>query len=214
MPWGNGAWWPIYVPEWWSPIVSRHPLDPYSFVHLQSGVICFYVCGYPIWHFLGTTAGFSSWPLWVGFGILLVLSFVFEIIENARCTINKYREASGTSTDYDGDSYQNIIADLIVVQLGYMISWLFLWLGVYWMSAIWFLVVDVFLALYMRDSVLLFFNVFIKNKSIIDWQVDGVKIGKDRQEKNMSIIFPLSVFVKVTDKVSETKDEIPPPTTA
>ena len=63
------------------------------------------------------------------------------------------------------------------------------------MSAVWFLVVDVFLALYMRDSVLLFFNVFIKNKSIIDWQVDGVKIAKDRQKKNISIICPLSVFV-------------------
>jgi hypothetical protein len=59
-----------------------------------------------------------SWPLWIGFAILLVLSFIFEIIENARCTIEKYREASGTSSDYDGDSYQNIIADLIVVQAG------------------------------------------------------------------------------------------------
>ena len=55
MPWNNGAWWPIYVPQWWSPIVSRHPL-----------------------------------------------SFIFEIIENARCTIEKYRENSGTSSDYDG----------------------------------------------------------------------------------------------------------------
>ena len=96
----NGAWWPIYVPEWWSPIVSHHPLDPYSFVHLQTGVICFYVCGYPIWHFLGTTADFSSWPLWLGFGILFILSSVFEIIENARCTIEKYRAGSGTSTEY------------------------------------------------------------------------------------------------------------------
>ena len=82
------------------------------------------------------------------------------------------------------------------------------------MSAVWFLVVDVFLVFYMRDSVLLFFNVFIKNKSIIDWQVAGVKIAEDRQKKNLSIIFPLSVFVKVTDKVSETKEKIPTPTTA
>ena len=59
---------------------------------------------------------FVEWPLWVGFTILLVLSLIFEIIENARCTIQKYRESSGTSSDYDGDSYQNIIADLIVVQ--------------------------------------------------------------------------------------------------
>ena len=67
---------------------------------------------------LGVEPDFMSWPLWIGFAILLVLSFIFEIIENARCTIEKYREASGTSSDYDGDSYQNIIADLLVVQAG------------------------------------------------------------------------------------------------
>jgi len=206
MPWNNGAWWPLYVPEWWSPIVSRHPLDPYSFVHLQTGVICFYVCGYPLWHFLGqdlvshnAVPDLASWPLWVGFAILLVLSFIFEIIENARCTIEKYREASGTSSNYDGDSYQNIIADLIVVQAGYMISWLFLYLAVPWMSAVWFVVVDTLLVLYMRDSVLMFFNVFLKNKSIIQWQADGVKIAKARQKKNMSIICPLGAFLKVKD---------------
>jgi len=199
MPWNNGAWWPVYVPEWWSPIVSRHPLDPYSFVHLQTGVICFFVCGYPLWYFLGVEPDFVSWPLWIGFAILLVLSFIFEIIENARCTIEKYREASGTSSDYDGDSYQNIIADLIVVQAGYMISWLFLYLAVPWMSAVWFVVVDTFLVLYMRDSVLMFFNVFLKNKSIIQWQGEGVKIAKARQKKNMSIICPLGAFLKVKD---------------
>ena len=102
MPWNNGAWWPIYVPQWWSPIVSRHPLDPYSFVHLQTGVILFYICGYPLNHFLDVKPDFESWPLWVGFAILFVLSFIFEIIENAECTIEKYRESSGTSSDYDG----------------------------------------------------------------------------------------------------------------
>ena len=83
-------------------LVSRHPLDPYSFVHLQTGVILFYICGFPLWYFLGEKPDFESWPLWVGFAILFVLSFIFEIIENAQCTIEKYRESSGTSSDYDG----------------------------------------------------------------------------------------------------------------
>ena len=114
---------------------------------------------------------------------MLVLSFIFEVIENTRYTIEKYREASGTSSGYDGDSYQNIIADLIVVQAGYMISWLFLYLAVPWMSAVWFVVVDTFLVLYMRDSALMFLNVLLKNKSIIQWQADGVKIAKARKRK-------------------------------
>ena len=52
--WYNGDWCPIYIPEWWSPKVSRHPLDPYSFVHYQSGIIFFYLCGYPLLLYFGT----------------------------------------------------------------------------------------------------------------------------------------------------------------
>ena len=125
------------------------------------------------------------------------MSFTFEIIENARCTIEKYREGSGTSAEYDGDSYQNIIADLIVVQSGYMISWLFLFLNVPWMSIVWFLVVDICLILYMRDSVILFFNVFLKNKSLISWQGDGVKIAKEREKNKKSLVCPPSAFLNV-----------------
>ena len=65
------------------------------------------------------------------------------------------------------------------------------------MSAIWFLLVDIGLILYMRDSVLLFFNVFVKNKSIIAWQGDGVIIAKERQKKKQSLICPPSAFLKV-----------------
>ena len=131
-----------------------------------------------------TNPPFQSWQLWFGFAITFVMSLTFEIIENLPCIIDKYREGSGTSFDYDGDSYQNIIADLIVVQLGYMISWVFSFLGVPWVSAIWFLAVDVALILYMRDSALLFYNLFFKNQGIIDWQAKGVELGKKWQGKN------------------------------
>ena len=188
MAWDNGAWWPIYVPQWWFPLSSHHPLDPYSFIHLQNGLICFYIFGYPLWYFLKdadkTKPHFDSWQLWVGFAITFVMSLTFEIIENLPYTIKKYQENSGTVSDWDGDSYQNIIADLIVVQLGYMISWVFSFLGVPWVSAIWFLAVDVALILYMRDSALLFYNLFFKNQGIIDWQAKGVELGKKWQGKN------------------------------
>ena len=80
-----------------------------------------------------------------------------------------------------------------------MISWVFLYLNVPWMSAVWFLVVDIFLILGMRDGILLFFNVFLKNKNVIEWQGNGVKIAKARQKKNLSIMFPLSAFLKIGD---------------
>ena len=118
----NGAWWPLWNPRWWSPGVSKHPLDPYSFVHLQSGVLCFWAVGLPLWYGLdgGKHPGLDGWPLWVGFGITFVLSATFEVAENAKCCIDRFRANSGTSSDYQGDSYQNIVGDLIVVQAGYM----------------------------------------------------------------------------------------------
>ena len=121
----NGKWWPLWNPRWWSPGVSKHPLDPYSFVHLQTGIICFWAFGLPLWYILAKDSVslgicMDSWPLWVGFAITFLVSAVFEIVENARCCIDKCRTNSGTSSDYEGDSYQNILGDLIVVQAGYM----------------------------------------------------------------------------------------------
>jgi len=211
----NGEWWPIWNPRWWSPGVSKHPLDPYSFVHLQSGVICFWAIGFPLWYGLDlddkNPGEEKAWPLRVGFAILFVLSAIFEVIENAECTIKKYRESSGTSSDYEGDSYQNILADLIVVQAGYMLSWLFFYYDVWWMAIVWFLAMDTFLIMYMRDSVLLFFNVFIKIKVIIDWQAQGVVIGKARTEKNLSLLCPLNAFLSSDDgENSPTNEESAP----
>ena len=106
--------------------VSVHFLDPYSLVHIQvgksphflikklllfaniiwkfiffqTGVISFYLTGYPLKYILDkyyfeqnitSPDDLSSWPLWVGFGIVLTLSAIFEIVENAQCTIDKYR---------------------------------------------------------------------------------------------------------------------------
>ena len=87
----------------------------------------------------------------------------------------------------------------IEILVGYMISWIFDYCNIPWMSAVWFLAFEILLILYMRDSVILFFNVFVKNKTIIQWQLDGVKIAKAKQNKNLSIVWPLSGFLKVED---------------
>ena len=117
----NGNWWPLWNPTWWSPGVSRHPLDPYSFVHLQTGVICFWSVGLPLQFILNAEdPDMKSWPLWIGFAITFALSAMFEMVENSKWCIDMFRANSGTSSDYQGDSYQNIFGDLVVVQAGYM----------------------------------------------------------------------------------------------
>ena len=72
----------------------------WKFFFFQTGVISFYLTGYPLKYILDkyyfeqnitSPDDLSSWPLWVGFGIILTLSAIFEIVENAQCTIDKYR---------------------------------------------------------------------------------------------------------------------------
>ena len=146
---------------------------------------------------------FKCWPLWIGFVIVLIGSLIFEIIENSEIMISEYRSGLGTAADYDGDSFQNIIGDLISVQTGYMISWLFLYLSVPWMSAVWFVAVDVCLILYMRDDgIFLFFNVFLKNQDVIHWQEEGLILGKYQQMNNISLLYPPSVFLSLNDTMT------------
>ena len=42
-----------------------------------------------------TATNHRSTTLWVGFSIVFALSLVFEVIENSRSMIDKYRELSG-----------------------------------------------------------------------------------------------------------------------
>ena len=143
----------------------------------------------------------KCWPLWIGFAIVLIGSLIFEIVENSEGMINAYQESK--SAEYDGDSFQNIIGDLFSVQTGYMISWLFLYLSVPWMSAIWFLVVDICSILYMRDDgIFLFFNVFLKNQAVIDWQAEGVTLAKYQQMNNVSLLNPPSAFLSLNDTMT------------
>ena len=60
MTWTNGNWWPLYIPEWWSPKASKYPSDPYSFVHIESGIILFNVVGYPLWRLFNKDAALGA----------------------------------------------------------------------------------------------------------------------------------------------------------
>ena len=214
--WYNGEWWPIYIPEWWT--ISKYPFDPYSIVHSQTGIMFFYVCGYPLLWFFGIRRrklienkgteiypNLKCWPLQIGFLIMFIGSLTFEIVENSEIMISEYRLGHGTAEDYRGDSYQNIIGDLFSVQMGYMISWLFLYLSVPWISAIWFVIVDICLIFYMRDDgIFLFFNVFLKNQDVIDWQEEGKILGKFQQMNNISLLNPPSVFLSINDTIIST----------
>ena len=145
MAWHNGAWWPLYVPDWYHPRVSQHFFDPYSFCHILHGFI-FYGC-WGWWPAL--VWGEAWWWVWiVGAVLALLAELTHEIIENSAWMIQLYRNNSGTSSLYEGDSAQNIVGDLISALFGYYVTALLHLAGYPWIVVIWTVISEVIIIQY------------------------------------------------------------------
>ena len=125
MAWHNGVWWPLYTPAWFSPKVSQFMFDPYSFTHLLHGFIFQLILG----RFLSFFHG--------GFLICILLELSWEVLENSELVMKKFRENSGTSGQYKGDSVQNIIGDVVACGSGFVMGNVFHSHGVWWLSLVW-----------------------------------------------------------------------------
>ncbi len=150
--------WAIYINEaWGSSHTSQHLLDPYVFTHILHGVAFFWITGLVFskltneWRFLIATIAEADW----------------EILENSNFIIEKYR-ANTASFDYFGDSIVNSIADVAACALGF---WIAVKLGV-WKSLVFFVLVELFLILWIRDSLLINILMLIYPlDSIKQWQM-------------------------------------------
>lgn len=150
--------WAIYINEaWGSSHTSQHLLDPYVLTHILHGVAFFWITGLIFaklgdeWRFLIATIAEAGW----------------EILENSNFIIEKYR-ANTASFDYFGDSIVNSIADLAACVLGF---WIAVKLGV-WKSLAFFVFVELFLILWIRDSLLVNILMLIYPlDSIKQWQI-------------------------------------------
>lgn len=139
--WCKQGDWAIYVKEaWGSSHTSQHLLDPYAFTHILHGVAFFLIAKllFPKlsvgWRFLIAVAAECGW----------------ELLENSNFVIEKYR-ANTASFDYFGDSIVNSIADVAAMSFGFWIAYK---LGT-WKSLAFFVLVEIFLILWIRDSLLI-----------------------------------------------------------
>ena len=64
----------------------------------------------------------DHWIWYEGSLLALLLEFLIEVAENSEYVIELYRQNSGTSELYDGDSWQNIVGDLISSTFGYYVA--------------------------------------------------------------------------------------------
>ena len=148
---GDGA---IYVNEAWnSSHPSQHFLDPYPFTRILHGVLFFWIAGLLL----------SKYGTFWQFTAAIVAEAGWEVLENTNFIIEKYRENTA-SLDYFGDSIANSIGDLAACVIGFLVAMKF---GM-WRSLVFFLVVEIFLLIWIRDSLLL-------NILMLVFPLDGVK---------------------------------------
>lgn len=132
---------------------SQHIIDPYSFTHILHGILEFWLIGLV----------FFKLPMAWRFVIAIFIESTWEVVENTNYVINRYREAT-ISLDYFGDSIINSIADIACCGLGF---WIASKIRLWWSLAV-FVVMEVILLFWIRDSLML-------NILMLIWPLDAVK---------------------------------------
>lgn len=163
------TWWcaagdtDLWSSQVWSRHNSQHLVDPYTFTHVLHGLV-FYAL---VWLVAGGRAGTAArW--WIGFAI----EVAWEVLENTDALIERYRGTT-VSLDYFGDSVANSIGDVLAYVAGYWLAGVVPVL----VSIATFVVVDVTLVLWIRDSLVL--NVvmlLVPIEALREWQ-SGVHGG-------------------------------------
>jgi hypothetical protein len=145
----------------WSEHNSQHLLDPYTFTHVEHGLLL-----YALLRPLGR---------WIGPDHRLVLALgleaLWEVLENTQPAIERYRKTA-TAQGYAGDSVANSLADLAACALGLLLA---RWLPIGWSVALLLAIEAGLLAVY-RDNFLLTVVMPIwPVKSIQSWQMGRVR---------------------------------------
>jgi hypothetical protein len=149
---GCGSWSPV---SWdiWSRHNSQHLVDPYTFTHVQHGLV-FYAM-------LRLVVG-ERWLAWRAVGAVLIEA-AWEVLENTPMVIERYREAT-VSLDYYGDSVLNSVADLGACAVGFLLASRLPTR----VAVAGFVLTEVVLMLWIRDSLLL-------NVLMLLWPIGAIR---------------------------------------
>lgn len=130
----------VWISDWCSSNTSQQLLDPYSITHILHGFLFFWLI----------TLLFRrmppAWQLWLA----LLLESAWEVLENTPFVIDKYRTETA-ALGYQGDTIVNSLGDLACALVGFLLARR---LGVR-RSLICFVLIELVLILWIRDSLLL-----------------------------------------------------------
>jgi hypothetical protein len=135
---------------------SQHLADPYSFSHVEHGLLLF---GLFLWLW-------PRMPLGWRFVLILAVEAGWEIVENSSYVIDRYREAT-ISFDYLGDTVGNSMGDVLSCVIGFC---LVRWIG-FWGSVAVIIAIEIVMLLVIRDNLLLNIVMLLHPfESIRQWQ--------------------------------------------
>ena len=161
----GGGLWPVYVWEHYSLMTSQNPLDPYSISHVTHGAL-----GFLLVFLSGLEPG-------LGFLLTMLTGVMWEVAENTEFVINLFRETSGPSEEYRGDSKINVVGDILACSLGYSLSYILSrHLGGSVLPALIYLVLsELYLAVTIRDNILIIgVQILLNNDQIREWQLAAI----------------------------------------
>jgi hypothetical protein len=153
------VWWcqqGDYVPWSWltySAHNSQHFIDPYTFTHILHGVLEFWILGLI----------FKKMPLAWRLAIAVGIECTWEVAENTNTVIERYRAVT-ISLDYFGDSIINSLADILSCAAGFLIAYKLK----FWRSLVFFLLTEIILIFWIRDSLLI-------NIIMLIYPIEGIK---------------------------------------
>ena len=130
----------FWTSDAWSSDTSQHLFDPYAFTHVLHGII-----------FCGLLALLlPRLPRAHRFLLAVAAEAVWEVVENTRFVIDRYREATA-ALGYTGDTVINSLGDIAACALGFLAASR---LGLA-RSVVLFVLVEIVLLFTIRDSLLL-----------------------------------------------------------
>ncbi len=142
-----------------SPEMSQHLTDWYTFSHIIHGFLF-----YALFRWL-----FPKMSVWQRLAMAVGLEVAWEIAENTPWVINAYREQA-LAQGYTGDSIINSVFDTLSMILGFILAWR---LPV-WLTITLAVIMEVFVAYYIRDNLTLnILNFIYRFDFIYRWQSGG-----------------------------------------
>lgn len=152
-----------YVLPWagdiWSSDNSQHLFDPYTFAHFVKGLAFFWLLAVTLKHVP------VRWRLFIA----VVIEAAWELIENSPPVIERFRAVT-ISLGYTGDTVINSMGDIAAMMLGFVVARRLGW----WRSAALFVLVELALALTVRDGLILtIIMLTFPNDAIRAWQMGG-----------------------------------------